>query len=127
MKIILTYFDNEILVILSGSKRGRNVGPRPHRPLLPRRLDRAPGKGIIPSVLYGLNSWLYFPGGRRFDQSTTAAAPSDGTAAQPDSLFGPGDSLSQFLVRKVISAVLFWLMEAVIDYVNRRLGISGSQ
>ena len=56
MKIILTYFDNEILIMLSGSKRGRNVGPRPHRPLFPQRLDRAPGKSIIPSVLYRLNS-----------------------------------------------------------------------
>ena len=70
---------------------------------------------------------MYFPGGRRFVQDTTTAAPSDGTAAQPDSLFGPGDSLSQFLARKVISAVLFWLVEAVIDYVNRSLGVSGSQ
>ena len=70
---------------------------------------------------------MYFSGGRGFAQSTTAAASPDGNAAQPDSLFGPGDSLSQFLVRKVISAVLFWMMEAVIDYVNRRLGISGSQ
>ena len=127
MKIILTYSGNKILVILSVSKRGRNIGPRPRRPLLPPRFDRAPGKSIIPSVLYRFNSWLYFSGGRRFAQSTTVAASPDGNAAQPDSLFGPGDSLSQFLVRKVISAVLFWMMEAVIDYVNRRLGISGSQ
>ena len=47
MEIILTYLGNEILVIILGSKRGRNVGPRPHRPLLPQRLDRAPGKVII--------------------------------------------------------------------------------
>ena len=58
MKIILTYFGNEILVILSGSKRGRNVGPRPHRPLLPQRLDKAPGKNIIPSVLYRFDNRL---------------------------------------------------------------------
>ena len=51
MEIILAYFGNEILVIILGSKRGCNVGPRPHRPLLPQRLDKAPGKDVIPSVL----------------------------------------------------------------------------
>ena len=56
MKIILIYFDNETLIMLSVSKRGRNVGPRPYRPLFPQRLDRAPGKNFIPSVLYRPNS-----------------------------------------------------------------------
>ena len=44
----LDIFGNEISVIILGSRRGRNVGPRPHRPLLPQRLDRAPGEVIIP-------------------------------------------------------------------------------
>ena len=60
MEIISTYFGNEISVMILGSKRGRNVGPRPHRPLLPQRLDKAPGKDIIPSVLCRFDNRLYF-------------------------------------------------------------------
>ena len=89
-------FGKEILVIILGSKRGRNVGPRPHRPLLPQRLDKAPGKSIIPSVLYRFNSWLYFSGGRGFAQSTTVAASPDGNAAQPDSCSDPGTPCPSF-------------------------------
>ena len=58
MGIILAYFGKEILVIILGSKRGRNVGPRPHRPLLLQRLDKVPGKNIIPSVLYRFDNRL---------------------------------------------------------------------
>ena len=58
MEIILAYFGNEKLVIILGSKRGRNAGPRPHRPLLPQRLDKTPGKNIIPSVLYRFDNRL---------------------------------------------------------------------
>ena len=127
MEIILTYFGNEISVIILGSKRGRNIGPRPHRPLLPQRLDKAPGKGIISSVLYRFDNRLYFSDDRRVVQSTTAAAPPDGTTALPASLFSPGDSLPLFLARMVISAIIYRVAESVISYINRSLGISGSQ
>ena len=127
MEIILAYLGNEILFIILGSKRGRNVGPRPHRPLLPQRLDKAPGKGIIPSVLYRFDNRQYFPDDRRVVQSTTAAAPPNGNIAQPASLFGPGDSLALFLARMVISAIIYRLAETVISYINHSLGISGSQ
>ena len=127
MEIILTYFGNEISVIILGSKCGRNIGPRPHRPLLPQRLDKTPGKGIIPFVLYRFNNRLYFSDDRRVVQSTTAAAPPNGNTAQPASLFGPGDSLALFLARMVISAIIYRLAETVISYINHSLGISGSQ
>ena len=127
MEIILTYFGNEISVILLGSKRGRNIGPRPHRPLFPQRLDKAPGTRIIPSVLYRFDNRLYFSDDRRVVQSTTAAAPPDGTIAQPASLFGPGDSLPLFLARMAVSAIIYRLAETVISYINHSLGISGSQ
>ena len=127
MEIISAYFGNEISVMILGSKRGRNVGPRPHRPLLPQRLDKAPGKGIIPSVLYRFDNRLYFSDDRRVVQSTTAAAPPNGTIAQPVSLFSPGDSLPLFLARMVISAIIYRVAESVISYINRSLGISGSQ
>ena len=127
MGIILAYFGKEILVIILGSKRGRNVGPRPHRPLLPQRLDKAPGKSIILSVLYRFDNRCYFSDDRKIVQSTTAAAPPDGTTALPASLFSPGDSLPLFLARMVISAIIYRLAESVISYINRSLGISGSQ
>ena len=127
MEIILAYFGNEILVIILGSKRGRNVGPRPHRPLLPQRLDKAPGKSIILSVLYRFGNWCYFSDDRKIVQSTTAAAPPNGNIAQPASLFGPGDSLALFLARMVISMIIYRLAETVISYINKSLGISGSQ
>ena len=127
MGIILAYLGNEALVIILGSKRGRNAGPRPHRPLLPQRLDKAPGKSIIPSVLYRFDNRQYFPDDRRVVQSTTAAAPPNGNIAQPASLVGPGDSLALFLARMMISAVIYRLAETVISYINHSLGISGSQ
>ena len=127
MEIISTYFGNEISVIILGFKRGRNAGPRPHRPLLPQRLDKAPGMGIIPSVLCRFGNWLCFSDDKRVVQSTTAAAPSNGNIAQPASLFGPGDSLALFLARMVISAIIYRLAETVISYINHSLGISGSQ
>ena len=117
----------KILVIISGSKRGRNVGPRPHRPLLPQRLDKAPGKGIVSSVLYRFDNRLYFSVDRRIVQGTTAAAPPDGATALPASLFSPGDSLPLFLARMVISAIVYRVAESIISYINRSLGISGSQ
>ena len=120
-------FGKEILVIILGSKRGRNVGPRPHRPLLPQRLDKVPGKSIISFVLYRFANRQYFLGDRRIVQSTTAAAPPNGNIAQPASLFGPGDSLALFLARMVISAIIYRLAETVISYINHSLGISGSQ
>ena len=127
MKIILTYSGNKILVIFSVSKRGRNIGPRPRRPLLPQRSDRAPGKSIIPSVLYRFDNRQYFSDDRRVVQSTTTAAPPNGNIAQPASLFGPGDSLALFLARMVISMIIYRLAETVISYINKSLGISGSQ
>ena len=127
MGIILAYLGNEALVIILGSKRGRNAGPRPHRPLLPQRLDKIPGKSIIPSVLYRFDNRHCFLDDRRVVQSTTAAASPNGNIAQPASLFGPGDSLALFLVRMVISAIIYRLAETVISYINHSLGISGSQ
>ena len=123
----LGMFGKELLVIILGSKRGRNVGPRPHRPLLPRRLDKAPGKSIILSVLYRFGNWCYFSDDRKIVQGTTAAAPPNGNIAQPASLVGPGDSLALFLARMMISAVIYRLAETVISYINHSLGISGSQ
>ena len=123
----LGMFGKEILVIILGSKRGRNVGPRPHRPLLPQRLDKAPGKSIILSVLYRFDNRCYFSDDRKIVQSTTAAVPPNGNIAQPASLFGPGDSLALFLARMVISAIIYRLAETVISYINKSLGISGSQ
>ena len=123
----LGMFDKEILVIILGSKRGRNVGPRPQRPLLPQRLDKAPGKSIILSVLYRFGNWCYFSDDRKIVQSTTAAAPPNGNIAQPASLFEPGDSLALFLARMVISMIIYRLAETVISYINKSLGISGSQ
>ena len=120
-------FDKEMLVIILGSKRGRNVGPRPQRPLLPQRLDKAPGKSIILSVLYRFGNWCYFSDDRKIVQSTTAAAPPNGNIAQPASLFEPGDSLALFLARMVISMIIYRLAETVISYINKSLGISGSQ